>query len=265
MSPAEILRDLFLRKKERNPAYSTHAFARDLGVSQTLVSLLLSGKRVLSLKRALQFSLNLGLDKQQTQQLLDAVTVTIGAKQTDTPIQRRSKKSVPTPFIHLEIDRFKTISQWYHVAILDLTTVAHFKPDLQWIAKELGITSIQARDAVSRLTRLGLLEMDGNRWRKTELKLMFPTQNSTSAVREFHKQMIGKAIDSMDMRSQEDFEAREISSMTMAVNPEKITEAKELIRKFQKKLAALLTQGECTALYQFNNQFFPLTKKRRTQ
>jgi uncharacterized protein (TIGR02147 family) len=54
---------------------------------------------------------------------------------------------------------------------------------------------------------------------------------------------------------------RDFSSVTMAIDPKKLPEAKAIVREFQEKLYALLADGKKTEVYQFNFQLFPLTQK----
>ncbi|MGZ3806078.1 MAG: TIGR02147 family protein, partial [Pseudobdellovibrionaceae bacterium] len=159
-----------------------------------------------------------------------------------------------------DVERVKILSQWHHVAILDLTTTKNFRFNIQWISERLGISAFEARDAVERLLELGLLEKKQNKLQKAESQIYFVTQKSEPAVRSFHKQMISKSILELDKTSDKDFEKREISSITMAVRSDRISEARKRIQSFQKDLAAFLTEGDCDELFQLNLQLFQLSK-----
>src|SRR5262249_55949193 len=57
------------------------------------------------------------------------------------------------------------LSDGSHRAILELTALEEFVPDARWIARTLDLTVDEVNMALSRLTRLGLLEMvEPNRW-----------------------------------------------------------------------------------------------------
>jgi uncharacterized protein (TIGR02147 family) len=56
---------------------------------------------------------------------------------------------------------------------------------------------------------------------------------------------------------------RDFSSVTMAIDAAKIPQAKAIIREFQEKLYALLSDGEKNEVYQFNCQLFPVTEVRK--
>jgi uncharacterized protein (TIGR02147 family) len=230
MNSIAQLRQTFLEKKRKNPAYSTRAFARDLGMSQSLLSMVLNGKRPLTLKQSSRIAslLNLGSEE----------------------------------FIDYDAERFKAISHWYHFGILDLTTTDRFKNDSAWMAKRLGISKLEIEDAVERLVRLGLLERSGRTLKKANSKVYLATSKSESAVRSFHRQMISKALEELDKTTEKAFNAREISSMTIAVPKSEVPRAKLRIKQFQKDLAAMLNKaGPCNEVYQLNVQFFSLTKE----
>lgn len=247
---SDLLRAQYLRRRERNPLYSTRAFARDLGMSQGFISLVLNGKRKLSMKSALELSANLAMTRQETRAFLDAVALEL----------QGGARARTEPFAQLELDGFKLISQWYHIAILDLMLVEGAKADGAWIAKRLGLTRIQAKDAVERLKRLGLLKEQGGRWIKTKAKLEVPTRRSDTAIRAFHRQMISKALEELSKSDQKNFDAREISAITLPLDPKRMVEVKRHIDQFQKEMIEIFGAGRCSELYQLNVQFFPLTR-----
>jgi len=266
LSPAQILREIFLEHRARNAAYSTRAYARDLGMSQTLLSLILNGKRPLTLKQASQICVLINMSTEDSQSLMDATLLALPdnskslSKLKKIHTDRRAQRNRKNLFKDYNVERFKVLSQWYHIAILDLTTTKKFKSDVRWIAERLGISTIEARDAIERLIDLGLLEKTQGGLSKTDSQIYFVTQKSEPAVRAFHRQMISKAISELDKVSDKDFSKREISSITMAVRGDRIVEARKRIKDFQKELAAFLTEGECDELFQLNLQFFQLSK-----
>lgn len=245
----QVLREEFLQRKKKNSSYSTRAFARDLGVSQAYISLLLAGKRKLSLANALKFAQVLHLSQDKKSLFLQG-----SEKMNSEKKDGHNRETVYS----LDLELFRTISEWYHLAILDLTTTENFRADIHWVARKLGISSIEVRDAVGRLERLDLLLIKNGRWLKTKTHLHFPTKSSSVATQTYHQQMIEKALNTL--LTERNFDAREISGTTMAVNSKRLPKAKKKIQDFQKKLAAYLTQGPCDQLYQVNVQLFSLLK-----
>lgn len=242
-SPGHVLREVLLEKIEQNPAFSLRALARRLGVSHAYLSQVMNGKKTLSAKRAVEFGQILGLDE------------------TFVAAAIKEKKNRETGQAYfLEIERFKLLTQWYHIAILDLTTVKGFRSDAKWIARKLGITIVQTKAALERLDRLGLLTMQNGEWVKVADKITFGDDAPKRAVREFHCQMIRKALELHETATDAGFDRRDISGTTMAINPRLIPEAKKKIAKFRRELTKFLQQGDCDALYQLNIQVFSLEK-----
>jgi len=265
---SETLNDILREKAKRNPSYSLRAMARDLSISPSFLSLLLNGKRRLSFKQAIEFCKLLKCDEDKSERLLKATALESSSDSDSRNYLAASlANSADNPqdnFYVLELDRFKFLSEWYHIAILDLTLVEGFKTDNNWIANQLQITTEQVTQAVLRLERLGLLEIKNKKWIKTNVKIAIPTTKSEKAIREFHKQMMDQAKVAIDREGQNEFLEREISGITMAINAARINEAKKRIQKFQRELFNYLTEGESTELYQLNLQFFRLSREKLT-
>lgn len=257
-TPEHILKGIFFEKTQKNRSYSLRAFARDLGVSHGYASLILNEKRRVHPRRAVQFAERLNLGMAETERLVDS------AKQGFWQSKEETKVAAPKPkrdFFHLEMDRFKVLSEWYHLALLDLTMLPDFKPTYSWAGRALGVKPSLIKTAVGRLSRLGLLEVTPQGWRKTHALLTVPASLPSSAIRKFHRQMIGRALETLRSGEPEDFEARYIVGTTMAIDKSRLPEAKRRVAKFRRSLLTYLTAGPATDLYQLNLQLFPLQKK----
>lgn len=269
LQASEILKEVIQAKARKNPSYSLRAAARDLGVTPGYLSLITTGKKRLSFERAMQFSQFLKMDEVRSELFLRAVALEATKNSACRAYLENSLSNVAgvqaREFATLEMDRFRILSEWHHIAILDMTLLEQFKPDAAWVASELGITVEQVKSAVVRLERLGLLEVTPKRWTKTSAKLAVPTTYSERAVREFHEQMIDKAREALQSPDPDDFAAREISSITFTVNPSHMAKAKKEIEKFKRHLMSLMGEGKCTALYQMNVQLFPLTRSKENK
>ncbi len=262
-APAEMLRRALVNRVSRNPSYSLRAFARDLGVSHAYLSMVLSGKRPVPVKRAFHFSQTVGLGQEETLAFLASCRKAhFDAKpELAKPASPKEPRAVTgDEFFRVQLDQFKVLSEWYHLAILDLTLLDGFEPSERWVADRLGLTLEEVRGAVARLKRLGLLSITRGRWIKRHKTIAVPTAQSHQAVRRFHQQMIEKALEALSSGTQEDFERRDITGTTMAINPARLAEGKKRIQRFRRSLLKYLTRGECTELYQMNVQIFPLTK-----
>lgn len=161
----------------------------------------------------------------------------------------------------IALDSFKLLADWYHYAILELTSVIGFKSDYSWIANQVGISVPEARQAVERLLRLELLEEKNNKLVKTNAFVTNYDEGFTSsALKQLQRFVLNKALDAIDVVASEE---KDITSMTMAIDEKKIPEAKKLIKKFRRELCEFLEDGEQTRVFNLGIQLYPISKKTR--
>lgn len=269
-SPVEYLKDVYLSRREKNSSYSLNSYARDLGISKSFLSRIFSGERPLSMKLAVQISAALDLSEAQSRQMLLSV---VQASTKNAKISRKVKAHLEQSlaedaelaegdilYTTVEIEHFKAMANWHHLALLNIVTMKNFKSQPSVIAKQLGITTVEVKEAIDRLIGLGLLsEVDGALKRSTK-NMYFKTHKSEYAVRHFHNQMINKAKEELKNTAQKDFNNRLINGITFSCGKEQIELIKEKIDQFQDEILKLASAGEREELYQMNIQYFPLIK-----
>jgi len=255
---AHFLKEKLKEKIETTPRYSLRALARDMFVSPAYLSQCFNGKKNLSYARALQISQYLGLNSDEQSRLIDEVRSQSKRRTGDD----ETKSIMNLAKIHRELEWHRFLEHWYHVAILDLTTTHNFIPSTEDVAKRLSLTEEEVRNAVDLLIKLGLLKIEAGQWIKTPDRFCYPTEKSLYWVRKFHQQMIQKAMDQLTQKNEEkDFLERDITGMTMAIDPNKIPQAKKLIQKFRAQMANFLSSGPSSEVFQLNVQFFALSQK----
>src|SRR5207253_10375366 len=62
-------------------------------------------------------------------------------------------------FHELSEDVFMIVSEWYHLAILEVMKLEDFTPNVRWVAQRLNVNSNQVKIAIERLQRVGILEI----------------------------------------------------------------------------------------------------------
>lgn len=258
-----LLQKSLEEKKRKNPAYSARALARDLNVSPSFLSMVVAGKKRLSLEKAVAVSDSLGLSRRQRQLFLKTVSLELlGQEAPALDVQKLLfEPSSSEDFVSIEVDQFQLFNQWYHIAVMDLLVCRDFSPEPTWIARRLGINEAMAASAMERLRRLGLIENVDGVWRKTSAEITVPTAQSHLAIRRFHSQMIEKAQQALGSENHQDFQRREISGLTMAIDASRMAEAKTKISQFKREMYELFGADETKAsdVYQLNVQFFSLT------
>jgi uncharacterized protein (TIGR02147 family) len=265
LQPSQLLRDAYLERKRKNEAYSLRAFARDIGMSQPLLSLVLNGQRPLTLKQAHKVVALLGLNSVQEKRFIEATLASLPQNAKITQRVRLARERIDVSFLprNLDIEKYHAIASWHHFAILDLATTTRFRSDPAWIASRLGLSRVEAADAIERLLLLGLLRREGGRLVKSSLHIQFPTRESRAAVRAFHQQMIGKAQEQLHHADPESFARRSITGHTVAVDTSRLDEAREFISAMQAEFIRRFSVGTPDEVYQLNIQLFPLTQTQK--
>lgn len=227
-------------RQARNPSYSLRSFARDLGVSVTALSDVLSAKRDFSKRNAEKVIAKLGWSPLQSASFLRSLGDSTPAAARDSLI--------------LEDDRFRIISDWYYLVILNLAKVPGAKATPSWVRKQTGISLEEAREALDRLQRLGYISNEGGTLVRQVPEVATTTEVPSAAIRKYHRQNFHLAE-----RAQENvpFERRQISSFTVGTDPARLKKAKKMLNEFMDKLAAVLESPEPSEVYTVSTQMFP--------
>jgi len=236
------LQKQFTDRCQKNSRYSLRAFAGFIGLDASTVSQILSGKRAPSKKVLIDICEKLSATPKDLR-LLGVAEIAPGEEE----------------FYQVSVDTFSVMSDWYHFAILELTYVAGFKPEVKWIAEQLGISQLETKAALERLIRLNLLTAKNKTYVKTYETITNHVGVNTSVARKnLQRQVISKAMKAVDEVPQEE---KDISSMTMAINPQNLDKAREMIKGFRRELCTLLEEGEQSRVYNLGVQLYPISKK----
>jgi plasmid maintenance system antidote protein VapI len=242
------LNEELLAARLKNPGYSLRAFARKLGISSAALSEILNGKRSVSQKLALRVADRLAWSPDQRAGVV--------------ALPRYQKKTDAEP-VQLTMDHFQAVSDWYHFAILSLAETVDFDEDAAWIAHRLNISRPQARAAVERLERLGMLERNpAGKLMATGASYASSDEIVSLALRKSHAQNIELARRSLE---EDPIEKRDFTAVTMAIDPARLGEAKRRIRAFRDELSAYLEGGVKKEVYKFCLNLIPLSKSEENQ
>jgi uncharacterized protein (TIGR02147 family) len=256
----ERLKGELHRRQVVNPRYSLRAFADALGISPAFLSKVFAGQKNLSLKSAANISESLGYSRVQAAEFCRLVQVasTRSEKAREIlshPFHEGSGEA--TAFTSVGLEVFNVMSDWYHYAILELSTCRGFKSDPDYIARKLKITASEAEAAVSRLVALKLLKNERGRLKKTDKFITTPSDQPNTALRNFHAQMMSKAAHAL---THVPVEKREVTGLTLAISQSQLPVAKAEIRKFLVRLSKLLDTDAADQVVQLNLQLFALSE-----
>ena len=254
VSPRLRLESEYLLRRKNNANYSLRAFSRMLKLPSGRVSQLLSEKRAFTKKLGEKIAIQLNYDPKQTHQFLEGIESARKNKSTVEPTKTTASYRV------LEMDLFQSIADPMHFALLSLVETDHFKGDTRSIAKSLSISNIEARSAVDRLIRIGLLRRNKEKHLELVHSPGLTTSNDiqSAALKSSHKKVLAEALTAIDEIA---LEWRDITSITMAIDPKKIPAAKEMMKKFRRNVSALMESGQRSEVYRLNMQLVPVTGK----
>lgn len=241
-------------RMSRNPRYSLRSFARAVGVSHSLLSLVLSGKRPPSLEFTDKICKGIGLPPNIEARL----------KKQFRQNQKVGKvvEMDSTKYSTQTLEDFELISDWYHFAILSLLELDDAKFTSVWIASRLGITRTQASLAMKALVRRGLVEQEvTGRWKQSGRPIIFDNRISTAATKRHQTQLLDRARESLHNDS---VEHRDFSAVTFAMSKSQIEYAKMEIKRFRRELMEKLESYKVPdEVYTLSIQLYPQSKIER--
>jgi len=142
----QFLQEELATRCTRNPRYSLRAFARYLRLDHSTLSQLLRGRRRFTTRTVERIAARLSLAP---------AVITRFVELERTPPDSWATRELR----QLSHDASLTLAEWHHPAILELTRLASFRPDVRWIARVLDVPVDDVNIAITRLARLGLLDM----------------------------------------------------------------------------------------------------------
>jgi uncharacterized protein (TIGR02147 family) len=155
------------------------------------------------------------------------------------------------------MDRLEFYSKWYHGAVRELLFFYPFRGDYAELARKLSppIRQAEARDSVSLLERLGMVEPNGRGgYRSKEAVLQKDPSFPSVVMANFMKSNMELAIEALDRYSKDE---RDISALTISFSDEAFGKVKEEIRALRKKMLALTEVDTATRFTSAISNSFP--------
>lgn len=257
--PADILSDEFQRRKALNHQYSLRSFSRQLGLSSGNLSEILSKKQGISTRRAQSIAKSLKLKKREEEYFILLVQKNYARSKKER--QRANERLLDfyrDSYGILHRDTIDMINRWFHFAMLEMTHLADFRSEPEWIASRLGISKEEVLQAAKRLVRLGLLEIKKNKWRQIKPNLeTHPEESSDQSIRNIQSQLTQKALDAIE---KQDVDKRCSTSVIISVDSKNIAQAHKLIQDFRYKFTKLMSHdsSNLNSVYCLSVHFFDL-------
>lgn len=259
----DILKTCLKRRLEVRPQYSLRAFARDIGVSPGALSSILKGRYGLSPEKARQVALRLNLNEAEQR----SFQILVESEYSRNPILRKSakaklKEGIFIQYSYMDTKWLEILSNWYYLAILELTYLPDFSSKVEWIAQRLGIHVSLASDAWDRLRKMKLVMRIRGHWVDVHQKLATPDGVPSSIIREMHRSLLTRAIEALELQT---ISERDSSAMIVAIDLALLPEAKQKLREFRRQFTKWLRESSSqnghspNQVYALSLQLFNLT------
>jgi uncharacterized protein (TIGR02147 family) len=203
-------------------------------------------KRDISIEFAEKLAASLALSEEERERFMGSFKV-----QQDLKLDKLDARVVGD-------DVLDRLTDWYLLAILSLVKLNDFVVSPGNISKRLGISLEEAVEAVNFLIAHEMLKSDeSGKIVRTEKRFSTLDNISSDQLKKIQANNLRMGVESL---YRDDVGKRDFTTMTIAVDPKNIDEAKELIRKFERDLAVLLEYGEKKEVYNLTIGLYPLTR-----
>ena len=162
----------------------------------------------------------------------------------------------------IEDEVTEMIANWHYWGILELLKLPDFKHTLEDICNRLGIRPDVAQSAVERLESLGFLKVkDSNFILLTPSSSWATTEKTTLARKELQRSFLQKSQEALE---EIPFELRDHSSITIAIDVNRMTEFKEKLTDMRREFGRFAQKtGTLDEVYTLTMSLFPLSKRKK--
>ena len=163
---------------------------------------------------------------------------------------------------HLPLDEFDVFSDWYHLAIFEMTFFRGFRNDSKWIAQILGISPEQAAESVLLLLQAKILKKHKGTLKPTSKSVVtYSDVPSQKGIAKFNRQLLDKARNALDAGAN----ARTTyGSFILRVSSKELVKARDMVRAFLRDFSRTFEEGDdqdslfCLAIHFFDVTCNPL-------
>jgi uncharacterized protein (TIGR02147 family) len=242
----EIMKKEFLQKKARNGSYSLRSYSRDLDLDPSNLSKMMNYQKSIGQNLRAKIGHKLGFESHESTTWLK-------------PRQHKNISDLDYQNQNLEV--FQIISEWQHYAILEYFKLNKASMAPADIANHLGLKLSVTKESLRRLIEVGLLKKTDDGYELLdESSSSILTMATSKAHREQQKQILEGAIDALQNVP---VERRSQSSMTVAIDSQKLDEARELIKNFRREMGRFLSSSDqLDSVYQLSISLYPVTQSK---
>lgn len=260
MDYREIISQAFHKKREVNPRYSLRAFARDISVSPSRLSEVMTGKGELSRDKAVIVAKKLALPPMLTLDFLDMIDAKSAPSESDRAravarIEKRQKSSKNSRKFFNDEHFAKIFEPKFHV-IWNFMQLSSYDGNPETILKFININSIELYDALRVLEGQGLAKRAGLKWHAVTDQFTAGNKLSSEVIRAYHRKMADAGKSSIDTLQ---FGERHLHSVIIPFNTSRFGEIQEKITAFTLSLNDEFgSPTDANSVYGLALQFFKM-------
>lgn len=255
-----ILQNEFLQRKQKNKKYSLRAFAKYLGVSHALLSLVFLKKKGLSPKMAEKIGTKMALSHLERNIFVTSVEKCFSrsAKKKNKASQALNQLHKQKHFMSLTAENITQIDHWAYIAVFE----AIYSKKAQ-TTKELCFFLDQKPSMITKvvtyLQKISAITEENGVLSSLSSSLHTTNDIPAKALVSYHISMAQKAIESVQ---QQPVNVREFQNSILTVHQDSIGEAKKMIRNFIHEFnTRFYVDNDTSQLYSLFVTFFKMGKE----
>lgn len=248
------------RRGGRN-SYSLRAFARDLDLKPSTLVDSLNGHIAFSMTTANKVASKLRYSEKKQKFFCDLISSKHARSKSEresASLRLQKYRALPD-YLKLSADALELCSKWYYVAILELITLKEGLVTAGTIAKSLGITTVEASDALDRLCRANIISKQKRIYVRSANYYLAESATPSEVIRSFHKQMLDLAKAAIDAQP---IAERQYMSSIFSFDSSRTEDARKAIEKFHFEFFREFEEGRSAdSLYGVTFQLFRIDQK----
>lgn len=227
----EILKDIFVQRVSNNPSYSLRAFARDLNLSVSYLSEVLTSKKILKATYIDQIILKLDLDENSATIFKESCLFENQGKSSLKEISKEDFNDINDPLVF---------------ALLSTFFLEDFVNDIDWISEKLRISQEKCHQLINALVEKDILEIKDGQITRKSLNYIVKNFSNPEKLREFHQKCLFQIDQSLTNMPSEKIH---LNHLSFAINPDKISTFREKTDKYLDEIEKLMETGPQKDLY----------------
>ncbi|MGL1888672.1 MAG: TIGR02147 family protein [Reichenbachiella sp.] len=256
------LQDYYEYKKSVNRHFSYRKFAEKAGLkSSSIFRDVITGRRNFTLTLVPKFAHAMTLNEKEVEYLKLMINFSHAkTHKSKQDVFEQMAKMLPKSTQKLDVNQRKYFEHWYYIAIREALSILNIDENFQDLAFFMipKITVPKAKQAIELLIEIGLIEKQGQFWRSKNASIQGDHIDPFS-IHHVQKQQLDLAKESLSHFTKE---KRNVSSATVSVSPMGMERISARIDACRKDIVDIVrSDSGINQVYQYNVQFFPLSKE----